>query len=128
RYSRARSWKRGPAASSTGPCDQRVDRVTAKLTALAQCLGAVAEPVSLPIASRYCAAAAHPLGGAGHPATPVADGRDVAGGGPAADDLAALVSECLLLRDGWSRQQRQHDRKGDRPHCAFLSWQGQRQT
>src|SRR5262249_5242251 len=39
---------------SKGPSKQRVDLVTAQFATLAQRLGAVAEPVSLPIASRYC--------------------------------------------------------------------------
>jgi len=43
------------------------------------------------------AAIAHPLGGAGHPAATVAEGRDIAAGRTAAGDLAALVSERLLL-------------------------------
>jgi len=66
------------------------------------------------------AAIAHPLGGAGYPAAAIAERRDVATGRGSAGDLAALVPERLLLRDGWSRQQRQGDCNGYRPHLSTL--------
>ena len=67
------------------------------------------------------AAIALPLSGAGHAAAAIPNRRDAAAGRSSAGDLTAFVSVGLLLRDGWSRQQRQHGREGERPlnlHCG----------
>ena len=64
-----------------------------------------------------------PWSHAGYPAAAITERRDVAAGRTAAGDLAELVSERLLLRDGWSHQQRQGDRNSDGPayHAAATS-------